>query len=33
VLQILKAQGMNTVYNIAGGYAAAKWTAGWKFDN
>lgn len=31
-LQILKAAGRDNVYNIAGGYAAARWTEGWKFE-
>ena len=30
-LQILKAEGWKNVYNIAGGYSAAKWFDGWKF--
>ena len=32
-IQILKAEGWNNVYNIAGGYLAAKWFDGWKFSN
>lgn len=32
-LQILKANGWTRVYNIAGGYLAARWTEGWVFDN
>jgi len=32
-LQILKAEGWKNVYNIAGGYYAAKWFEGWKFSN
>lgn len=32
-LQILKAEGWKNVYNIAGGYFAAKWFDGWKFHN
>ncbi len=32
-LQILKANGWKHVFNIAGGYAAAKWTDGWNFGN
>lgn len=32
-LQILKAEGWKNVYNIAGGYFAAKWFDGWKFSN
>ena len=30
-LQILKANGWNRVFNIAGGYLAARWTDGWCF--
>ncbi|MDP1676815.1 MAG: FAD-dependent oxidoreductase [Bacteroidota bacterium] len=32
-LQILKAEGWKNVYNIAGGYYAAKWFEGWKFSH
>jgi NADPH-dependent 2,4-dienoyl-CoA reductase/sulfur reductase-like enzyme/rhodanese-related sulfurtransferase len=32
-LQILKAEGWENAYNIAGGYYAAKWFDGWKFSN
>lgn len=32
-LQILKGAGRKDVYNIAGGYLAAKWTAGWTFNS
>jgi NADPH-dependent 2,4-dienoyl-CoA reductase/sulfur reductase-like enzyme/rhodanese-related sulfurtransferase len=32
-LQILKAEGWENVYNITGGYYAAKWFDGWKFSN
>ncbi|MFZ4622540.1 MAG: rhodanese-like domain-containing protein, partial [Bacteroidota bacterium] len=32
VLQILKASGIRSVYNIAGGYSAARWFPGWNFD-
>ena len=31
-LRILKANGWANVYNIAGGYLAARWTDGWNFD-
>lgn len=31
-LQILKAAGRSSVFNIAGGYSAARWTAGWQFS-
>jgi rhodanese-related sulfurtransferase len=31
-LRILKANGRVNVYNIAGGYLAARWTDGWNFD-
>ncbi len=31
-LQILKAEGRNQVYNIAGGYSAARWLEGWHFN-
>jgi rhodanese-related sulfurtransferase len=31
-LQILKANGWTRVYNIAGGYLAARWIDGWNFD-
>ncbi len=30
-LQILKANGWKRLYNITGGYLAARWTSGWKF--
>jgi NADPH-dependent 2,4-dienoyl-CoA reductase/sulfur reductase-like enzyme/rhodanese-related sulfurtransferase len=30
-LQILKAEGWKEVYNIAGGYSAARWFEGWNF--
>jgi len=30
-LRILKAEGWNEVYNIAGGYSAARWTGNWNF--
>ncbi len=30
-LQVLKAAGRTSVFNIAGGYAAARWTEGWNF--
>ncbi len=32
-LQILKAEGWKNVYNIAGGYSAARWFTGWNFTN
>jgi NADPH-dependent 2,4-dienoyl-CoA reductase/sulfur reductase-like enzyme/rhodanese-related sulfurtransferase len=32
-LQILKANGHEQIYNIAGGYSAAKWIDGWKFED
>ena len=32
-LQILKAEGWKDVYNIAGGYSAARWFDGWNFNN
>jgi NADPH-dependent 2,4-dienoyl-CoA reductase/sulfur reductase-like enzyme/rhodanese-related sulfurtransferase len=32
-LQILKAEGWKEVYNIAGGYSAARWFDGWNFNN
>ncbi|HLP16029.1 MAG TPA: FAD-dependent oxidoreductase [Bacteroidota bacterium] len=32
-LRILKGAGFEHVYNIAGGYLAAKWTGGWNFGN
>ncbi len=32
-LQVLKAAGWASVYNIAGGYAAARWTDGWRFSS
>jgi rhodanese-related sulfurtransferase len=31
-LQILKANGWTRVYNIAGGYLAARWIDGWNFN-
>lgn len=31
-LQILKSAGRKDVYNIAGGYLAARWTDGWNFN-
>lgn len=31
--QVLKAQGWKDVYSIAGGYAIARWTAGWNFGS
>jgi len=31
-LRILKAEGRTEVYNIAGGYSAARWCEGWHFD-
>lgn len=30
-LQVLKASGRKNIYNIAGGYQAARWTNGWNF--
>jgi len=30
-LQILKAEGWKEVFNIAGGYSAARWFEGWNF--
>jgi rhodanese-related sulfurtransferase len=30
-LQILKANGWKSIYNIAGGYSAARWIDGWRF--
>jgi len=32
-LQVLKAAGIKKVYNIAGGYSAAQWFAGWDFQS
>lgn len=32
-LRILKAHGWESAYNIAGGYSAARWFEGWRFDN
>lgn len=32
-LQILKAEGFSEVFNIAGGYSAARWFDGWNFSN
>ncbi|MCU7497151.1 MAG: FAD-dependent oxidoreductase [Ignavibacteria bacterium] len=32
-LQILKAAGYKKIFNIAGGYSAAKWFDGWNFNN
>lgn len=32
VLQILKAAGVRSVFNIAGGYSAARWFPGWNFQ-
>jgi NADPH-dependent 2,4-dienoyl-CoA reductase/sulfur reductase-like enzyme/rhodanese-related sulfurtransferase len=31
-LQILKAEGWQEIYNIAGGYSAARWFSGWNFS-
>jgi len=33
VLQILKAAGRTSAYNMAGGYAAARWIDGWNFEH
>lgn len=32
-LQVLKAAGWTSLYNVAGGYAAARWTDGWQFSS
>jgi hypothetical protein len=32
-LQILKANGWQNVFNIAGGYSAARWFENWKFGS
>lgn len=31
-LQILKAEGYKNIFNVAGGYSAARWFDGWNFD-
>ena len=32
-LQVLKAAGWSELYNVAGGYAAARWFPGWNFSS